>query len=1634
MQKNVNEDLPVEAGYAFDMEDDKSISSPEQNLEVDIDPKERPPRRGHVIEGIISGAEAVSEKFSKIAKTPLITASPFPPSQQVPSARPTNEEFLKRQAERNYAEALQQAGRAGTIPTEEERRNAALEQALQEDHGFHARLIADDPTGVVDDLNIPIEGITSKPADSMEDLFDKADSLRNTQERQEFSDIAFGYTLGPVVGFLGGIAEPQEKKKDYIKKTYHHGGLAGSLIGLFELASIAKDELVRSGLGVTATLGDITMSPSGLPGFSLKSEALKGDIRNLFHTDEQAASEYPESSFTKLLFLSGRGTGQEFLDNTHNFLKDQVKSVIGLDDEAKFETWWKKSRGIIELDHDDSNIFSQTSSVAGLFAPFGGIGTGKMTLQQALKNYRRSKVMGFYAQKVGKSKIWENLHKSQVYNFDEAQAALPDVIYRAFKDDDRLEFMVDMYQKGKNLSRQEAVKKAANRRRDIVSAFVGSAFYQLADSVFEDETFSTILSISGALMADSLTKFTKRRAAAGLLWTTSKLVQINPNNIKQALEAFKNSDSKSMNSYRNTFIAALGINTAQRKQAFKESFHRGEEELKKIRDLEEKGDSVNAIKMREKAIKNGLLDEKGRAHGFYIINGMLDKGFAAETYDFGAKFDQLVLQGPQAQQYRDKLAEFSALTDELTAISEDYPLLMENLSGFNGLQAMRNSLSGSVEYSNYKGQIIKEKLISEAEEFQKHLDAQTKILKSIILRMRKDPAVQESDVLNMVLDDISDQIVNKDRLYNARRISALRAVASSRPNISKMRVKEILEDISDDVGLNRDRTKDIPIHGETQLRLIREGFKKQQDVATADFVEIEKKYRNVDVDLSDFFENLPESLVGTSEVLRDRLFKDFAKLDISTTARLKGEIAAEYFLKQMNKESIKTFEDFQEFRENLRQFIERNHKGTPEEALEEFNKIIKNVDTVLQNKFDEAVNTARAAGDNRPDDQIIQPLLQQLENNNNFTQSAADAAQAVSAKYPIPASLDVKTVMRLRSEMSKQRRQAFDVADWQTYHDLSDRINVFDDAIAETEGFGGQFIKEWSLARDKYRDEFSMYLDPDGPFTSFKNAGSLDQRQIVSPHALFGLFIGKNLPSAADKKANALQFRKVFSDPETGEINSEAVAELLYSIVGDFMDSTGKADFKNLVSFLDDDLSYFKDIITVAKKADGTSRGDFIEMLEHLRDLKHIDTEALEDAHKVARQAVDDIIKETSTAQKKAFSITALGKFTGTRLDELNEIVEGALGDLPRIRESLFHRLTTDSRIGYNTQDSILTTVKNSPTYKNADDITKQAIDDIINSAEFRANLDDVVDASETGIRGKTVVEGIMYDANLRRKLPKNDPRHLKQKDFERIRDSLAYLVEEDFMTNAFPLTTRAADRRTPRDQTREAVKRIAAEYNKSEDTIRGYIRDRVPAVLNKLREQGVVDVDLGRGFGNKMNLENEYDVITAEIWWNNNKEAFKAVHSEEHTKHMDILMQLGLMSRSTMKELTARNTPREYTSAQFLGRAYNTFAKRMVSPAYMVLEKTYVDHRVLQANIIKQLLNDPNAAKTIKDIYVTGIFKPKEARDYARNLLIYMGQFGYKLNSQASIDKIVNDLENDARQTTFLRDTYKKQLGDVGG
>ena len=32
MQKNVNEDLPVEAGYAFDMEDDKSISSPEQNF------------------------------------------------------------------------------------------------------------------------------------------------------------------------------------------------------------------------------------------------------------------------------------------------------------------------------------------------------------------------------------------------------------------------------------------------------------------------------------------------------------------------------------------------------------------------------------------------------------------------------------------------------------------------------------------------------------------------------------------------------------------------------------------------------------------------------------------------------------------------------------------------------------------------------------------------------------------------------------------------------------------------------------------------------------------------------------------------------------------------------------------------------------------------------------------------------------------------------------------------------------------------------------------------------------------------------------------------------------------------------------------------------------------------------------------------------------------------------------------------------------------------------------------------------------------------------------------------------------------------------------------------------------------
>ena len=90
-----------------------------------------------------------------------------------------------------------------------------------------------------------------------------------------------------------------------------------------------------------------------------------------------------------------------------------------------------------------------------------------------------------------------------------------------------------------------------------------------------------------------------------------------------AIDAFKNSESKNMNQYRETFLRMAGMNGDDIKSATRESLEMGNAVKKEIRELEAAGNKQEATNLLNKSISEGLLDSKGRPHRFHLINTSL---------------------------------------------------------------------------------------------------------------------------------------------------------------------------------------------------------------------------------------------------------------------------------------------------------------------------------------------------------------------------------------------------------------------------------------------------------------------------------------------------------------------------------------------------------------------------------------------------------------------------------------------------------------------------------------------------------------------------------------------------------------------------------------------------------------------------------------------------------------------------------------------------------------------------------------------------------------------------------------------------------------------------------------------------
>lgn len=1545
-------------------------------------------RRGVVPEFLVGKAKEIQEQG---LKRPLLTETITPDQRKA------------------YDDYLEAKGRFGP-PTQIGATKTEL--ALETDYGFFPRTDVD-PTGMMGTLDQPMMS-----GDPLTDI-----------QRSDLSSLLSGNINEKI---LKGLKDPASKKRGIIeqagrtlvnlpsalfagegaplvgeKDTATEAGILGGVEELVNLAFMGAREVPRSIAGA----GYVAANPS----------AIANDLIQVFSTSLMEMPEGKRDFTSPILFMEGRRDINNQMITLADYMQDSLRQALNMDSEASFKRYYKNIRGLFEVDLAETNFITKAASITGLMsAPYAGIRNLPVMTSIALRNYNRSVVASHVAKLVGKKKAFEDVLKKQVYNLDPAATSIPAPFYRilADKDGESLEYYVNKFQRG-GMSREKAIERTLETRRDLVAAAVSGLMYGIFDYSTKDDSIATGMSFIGALTGNSLVKYGRVSASAGLFKIAGLLGIRDRTEMNKALQAFKDSDVKGITPYRRTFLNAQGISGGEQKNAVRMSLQRGNEALLDLESMRKQNKNESTIEAkRQKYIAEGVLDSEGRAHEWYILTQILNSKFNRKTIAFGSNFNKLVLQGggEESERFLQAMTRIHYLMDELSAKApkamEKFPVLFDQISGFTSLQAMRDALIRNVEFSSWSGKVVAGSLLSEAERYHEILSQQSVQLKDAIKEFSKNKDFENSEILSNLVKDVNKLVSQRDLAYNKKRVQQLKAMAASNSNLQRLAIEENSQKLRELSGIPEIGNEVYRIeHGNKQIELITKGFKTRKAVAEEPFNELSKKYQDEFIEVGELFKNNPQEFKDLEPNLRS-LFVNFGKLDPDRLINFKQKVTRDFFKRRIGfgpDDSISKPEDFDRFKEQIKLFINKNlPDGSPEQKLTVYETLLAKTNSLelafLQNK-------------------------RQV----NYSQLVNQAAYDISNTFNTPTALNVPTLMEFRKELSDNAAAAFNSRNFDRYRELKLKVSQFDDVLQRSGQVGEDFVDDYRIARAKYADLFDPYLDEKGPFEQFANVRTEINRQPVTDHKLFQLFI-----TGGDKKKNAQQFRKVFSNSE-GEIDTEAVDELMFAITDHLVDGFNSVNATNLSDFITDTLVHFGPIIRSAGgKNSNHSRTVFLDTLEDLAVFHHSKTTQAINAREDVMTEIQEFIRQTNEKRMEVFQQSAVAQFGRPRSDKLNLTMQPIFVRVQDMQEQLLKRSVGDSQMGFNSYDNFLSQLRDSQEYANlkmSDPESLKDLETIVQSPNFANTFKQISDVSGD-VTGKTVAEVILSDAKIR--LEKGV---LTQREYKGIKENMGILIEQDAMTHFFPYVI--GTRRNFQDvdiedvKLKNAIKEISKQDGRATSFIKHRFFQRSPDVLIRLRQKGVSsdtirkETNLKQNY--KFNLEYEYDPINAQNWWDTNGSAFRAVMGDEHADAFEQLMELGLITTKRGPEGgRVGDIPRDFSINQSAGRLYNTFAKRVVSPFYIAIEKGVVDYRVTQANIVRDLLSSKESAIFLKEIFAEGLFKPREARKYVRRLAFRLAEDGYKLRPEF-VNEALKGLEESAIDTRkSIKEKAEEQIGTL--
>tara|TARA_R100001082_G_scaffold40346_1_gene21328 strand:- start:5354 stop:9172 length:3819 start_codon:yes stop_codon:yes gene_type:complete len=1213
-----------------------------------------------------------------------------------------------------------------------------------------------------------------------------------------------------------------------------------------------------------------------------------------------------------------------------------------------------------------------------------------------------------------------------------AASAMPNSMYNLLlKYDIDADEYIKAYQK-RGMSPEEATLYRRKLHAAYLGSIGGAAGMGVVEMVMDDSDIGLIIGgIGGYLAAAPAFNFARRKLAQGAV--TAGRASLSPLAFMkvampadQFVEMMANSKSKIMTPFRRAYLYSKGFKEDQIKSLIDKGNATGANIVAEINAADTVSKKINLL---EKAKNAKVFGQDAKIVDGKLVNADINPYSElntlyktdAKTVNMIAGFNDYIESIPD-KAARDRMrgalqssfSKIDRLTSENPELMKDFPLLLDQMIQSSTLHTLRAQLVATAEYSVINKGFVAGDLMKQLEEFNSLQQKQTETLKNM-MESFKGKGGDFPDELQKAIGIVERELLDNFVTVNEDLVKSLRQIANSPFNQRKEALVRVQHRMEDAMGFDRTKLDEEEI-GVIATNAFSASFDRAKQLTDEAYDNFNIKYGdniNYRVNIADVLtEGLEEGALpsitafankfGIPPSIARAIEKDSAidTLDIA----LRGKAPNEQYriiVEEIDNRAI--------------------DQGILGKNLEQYRN-----DMLSSVVVDPVTNAAR-------------PLEQQVDLLKRQLAADPNAGKTISVDSY---TLLMKT---LNQNLANAYKSGVSSGNFTAYNAIYQRKEKLLDAFENSFEVGDDIYDDIKIPSEVFKRTQLPFREKGSPLRAMKiqEDGLTETR--MDAHEYFDLFF-RGAPFK-----NAVNFRQAFFDEATQTYDPAAIDSLKRAIGSRLM---GGKDKSKRIAGMDD--------LELAETYE-----DIEKSTRHL-DVDSLEREVLQPFKKIFEEAgetefinyLDDFVKHFKSparfsAELEDRTVTNIGTALTRLTDELGNRLQNSIAgqftgpvELPNsffgdmsggrpIRSmqdisdlllgmnngglSLFERpggankFFREQLFGTNSRANELLAKKRQGTLGVSD-----RLGDAATAQELRY-IDFLNDNRFNSILSEMLKDG-GYDPNtpFAEVLLKEIEKGSGKKAADEVRETLKTFFVDEWMRRAFPPVEKVF-------KARHKLSKYKNDY--LQQIVNEGLAENVDEAIRKINfDDGTIAARMRQLDPNyskadyeeyTFNMGYNLDMIGAGLFLKDNARVFKSIFGEEQFKVFENYVEVLNMAGQQIEKAKIHSIPRGYTTAMLLGRVYNML-KGVVSPRYILGEKLIMDYRLNQANLLREVLTDPETSKAVINIFRNdAAFDKKGIRKAAKAITLHAASLGIKTKNMTEYAKDLERIAIEVRRQT---------------